>query len=210
MKKYTIDEIISLARAKLDEIGLNDSEMAETDTDNANVNTIIKSCIADAYRTVAMLADVALIEAKDGSGATLSIDSNLVGKISLPSDFLRLVSVRLSSWVSSRDTAVPEDSDLYRMQSNKWVCGSPDMPVAALVNGPDGRALELYKAASTGDTLRSFTYVASIDKNASEVNISDQLADAFIYFVAGLTAVSLQEPVADNLLKIARGLIGVE
>lgn len=210
MKKYTIDNIVSLVRVKLDEIGLNESEMSGNDEDNKNLDTVIKSCISEAYKMVYLMADVTMIEGKDNSGASLAIDSNLVGRVSVPSDFIRLVGIRLSSWSSSKSTAVPEDSPEYRMQSNRWICGSPSQPVVALVNGNNGRVLELYKANSTGDTLKSFVYVPSVSDSATSIEMSEQLSGAFIYFVAGLTMVTFREDVADNFFKIGRNLLGLE
>lgn len=210
MKTFTINEIVNAVRVKLDEIGLNESEMMDAEADNVNLDTVIKSCVSEAYRMVSLLADVSMIEGKDGSGSSLEIGSDLVGVVQLPSDFIRLVGIRLSSWASAKSSAIPEDSPEYRMQSNKWVCGTPKNPVVALVNGKSGRELELYKAISTSDTLRSFTYVASIAENAESVGISDQLSDAFIYFVAGLTMVTFREDVADDFFKIGRNLLGME
>lgn len=210
MKTFTIDEIIKEVRVKIDEIGINESEMMDTEEDNKNLDTIIKSCVSEAYRMVSLLSDVSMIEGKDGSDMQLDIDSGLVGRISLPSDFIRLVSVRLSSWISAKSSAVPEDSMEYRMQSNKWICGTPKRPVVALVNGADGRILELYKAASVNDTLKSFTYVASIDRNSSSVNISEQLSDAFLYFVAGLSMVTFREEIAEDFFKLGRNMLGLE
>lgn len=210
MKVFTINEIVDAVRVKLDEIGLNESEMMDEDADNANLDTVIRSCISEAYKMVSLMADVAMIEGKDNSNASLTIDSNLVGKVAVPSDFIRLVGVRLSSWSSSKSTAVSEDSPEYRMQSNKWVCGSPSQPVVALVNGKNGRALELYKASSTGDTLRSFVYVPSVPDSATSIEISEQLSSAFIYFVAGLTMVTFREDVAEEFFKIGRNLLGME
>jgi hypothetical protein len=58
--------------------------------------------------------------------------------------------------------------------------------------------------------LKSFTYVASISKDAENVGISDQLSDAFIYFVAGLTMVTFREDVADKFFAVGRNLLGLE
>lgn len=210
MKTFTIDTIVKKVRVKIDEIAANESEMMDTSSDNVNLDTVIKSCIAEAYKMVSMLADISMVEGKDGSSSTLTIGADLVGKVSLPTDFIRLVGVRLSSWISAKSAAIPEDSPEYRMQSNKWVCGSPNRPVVALVNGKNGRVLELYKAGYTTDTLASFTYIASISDDATSVQISEQLADAFIYFIAGLTMATFREDVANDFFKIGRNLLGME
>ena len=210
MKTFTINEIVDAVRVKLDEIGLNESEMMDEDADNVNLDTVIRSCVSEAYRMVSLLADVSMIEGKDGSGSALEIGTDLVGVVPVPSDFIRLVGIRLSSWSSAKSSAIPEDSPEYRMQSNKWACGTPSNPVVALVNRKSGRELELFKAKSTSDTLWSFTYVASVAKSAQSVGISDQLSDAFIYFVAGLAMVTFREDVAENFFKIGRNLLGME
>lgn len=210
MKKYTIDQIISKVRTKLDEIAVNESEMIGTEEDNANLNTVIKSCVPEAYRFVSLYAHPNMLEGKQYASGTLSIGADLVGRVGLPSDFLRLLSVRLSSWISSCSAFVDEDSPEYRMQSNKWVSGNKYKPVAALVQTPNGRQVELFKASSTNDTLKSFIYIPVLGDTATEVELSDQTADAFIYYVAALTMVTFREDVANQFFSVARNLLGLE
>lgn len=210
MKTLSIDEIVREVRIKIDEMIANDSELMNQESDSVNLVSVIKSCISEGYRMVSMLADVSMLEGKDGSSASLSIDTNLVGHITLPNDFLRLVNIRLSSWISARSSTIAEDSPAYRMQSNKWGCGNPSLPVVALVHRSSGRQLELYKASSDKDTLTAFTYVPFINSDAASVSISDQLADAFIYFVAGLTMTTFKEDVSNDFFKVGRSLLGLE
>lgn len=210
MRKYTMDQVVSKVREKLDEIAANESEMIGTEEDNANLNTVIKSCVPEAYRFVSLYAHPNMLEGKSYASPALNIDSNLVGRVSLPTDFLRLISVRLSSWISSCSVFVDEDSPEYRMQSNKWVAGNKYHPVAALVQTSSGRQVELYKASSSNDTLKSFMYIPVLVSGATEVSLSDQTADAFIYYVAALTMVTFREEVADKFFAIARNLIGLE
>lgn len=210
MRKYTIEQIINKVREKIDEIAVNESEMIETEEDNLNLNTVIKSCVPEAYRCVSLYAHPNMLEGKQYTSGTLEIDENLVGRISLPDDFLRLLGVRLSSWISSCSSFIEEDSPEYRMQSNKWVSGSKYKPVAALVQTSDGRQVELFKASSSNDKLKAFIYIPVLDASASEVELSDQTADAFIYYVAALTMVTFREEISEKLFAIARNLLGLE
>ena len=210
MKTYSVNDIVSKVRVKLDEIAANESEMNGLEADNVNMDTVIKSCIADAYRLVTMLADASLLEGVHSSSASLTIDEKLVGRVVLPSDFLRCLYVRLSSWSSACSEFISEDSPEYRMQSNKWACGTPSIPVAALVHNGSGRVIELYKAASANDTLSSFIYIPIWSESSDKVKVSDQTADAFIYFVAALTLTTFREDLANDMFKVARGLIGLE
>lgn len=209
MKTFSIDSIVEKVRVKIDEITLNDSNLIG-DVDSENLDTVIRSCVAEAYRMVSLLADASEFEGKDGSSLALTIDSDNVGRVSLPDDFLKLVNIRLTSWKASCSGAVAEDSVEYRMQANKWACGTKYNPVVALVHTSGGRQLELYKASSKDDKLKAFTYIPSIASDATSVGISDQLADAFIYFVAGLTMTTFREDLANDLFKVGRSLLGVE
>lgn len=210
MGTLSVDTIVKRVRIKLDEIELNESEMMGSDTDNANLDAIIKSCIPEAFRSVAMLSDPSLLEGTDGSGLTLTIDSSMVGHVDLPDSVLRVLNIRLSSWIASCSDLIDENSQEYKMQSNKWVCGNPNRPVAALVHTNTGRKVELYKAASATDTLESFNYMDAVSDTDTSIKVSDQTEDAFIYFVAGLTMTSLREDVADDFFKVGRSMIGLE
>ena len=209
MKTYSIDQIIDSVRKKYEEIDANESGMYGT-TDDANFNAVVKSCIADAYRLVILSAESSMLEGKQLANAKLTVDENLVGHVSLPSDFLRGVTVRLSSWQSSPSDIITEDTPQYRMQSDPYACGTSQMPVAALVHTASGREMELYKAKASTDTIKSFVYIPLWQEGSASVEIPEQLANAFIYYVAALSATSLREDVANDFFKVARSLLGLE
>ena len=209
MKQYTIQQIVDEVRIKYDEISSNESDMIGT-TDDSDMDTIIKSCISEAYRFVTVNADLSMLEGKQLEEADLSIDDDLVGHIRLPEDFLRGITFRLSSWNSSASDIITEDTPEYRMQSDPYACGTWQHPVAALVHTASGRELELYKARTKEDTLKSFVYIPNWKKSEESINIPNQLTEAFIYYVAALTATTFREDVANDFFKVARSLIGLE
>lgn len=209
MKTFTTQDIIGLVRTKYDEIGLNESGLVGG-TDDSDIDTVIRSCIGAAYRFVATGADLSMLEGKSFTGAVLTIDSNLVGHTTLPDDFLRGITFRLSSWQSSASDIITEDSPEYRMQSDPWACGTYQHPVVALVHTASGRKLEFYKAKSASDTLKSFIYMPTWNESSYTVDVPDLTAEAFIYYVAGLTATTFREDVANDFFKIARSLLGLE
>lgn len=211
MKTYSIKQIVEQVRIKYDEFGAAESEMIVS-PDNVDMDTIIASNIGAAYHFVMMGADLSMLEGKNlkVDDESLEIDKDLVGHIKLPDDFLRVVTVRLSSWKSSPANVITEGMPEYRMQSDPYACGTFQYPVMAIVNSVEGRFLELYKARTQEDTLKSFVYVPSWSSGNNEVNIPDMLSDAFIYYVAGLTATTFREDVANDFIKVAKGLIGIE
>lgn len=210
MKTLTVNDIIGRVRTVIDEIAANESEMVLTDEDNVNVNTVIKGCIPVAYRYISTKADASMLEGIDGTSWKLEIDKNLVAKVTVPSGITRILNARLSSWDSSFGALLDESSPQYRMQSNKWVCGSPKRPVAALVHSKNGRILELFKASSTTDSLSELTYIPDLVDSGSNVSISDATSEAFIYYVAALTMVTFREDLAESLFSISRNLLGLE
>lgn len=209
MKQYTIQQIMDEVRIKYDEISSNESDMIGT-TDDSDMDTIIKSCISEAYRFITVNADLSMLEGKQLEEADLSIDDDLVGHIRLPEDFLRGITFRLSSWNSSASDIITEDTPEYRMQSDPYACGTWQHPVAALVHTASGRELELYKARTKEDTLKSFVYIPNWEQSEESINIPNQLSEAFIYYVAALTATTFREDVANDFFKVARSLIGLE
>ena len=209
MKTYTISQVVEAVRTKYDEIKPNESDIIG-DTDDSDMDILIRSCINDAYRFVINAADLSMLEGKQLSDAVLTIDDDMIAHVSLPDDFLRGISLRLSSWQSAASDIITEDTPEYRMQSDPYACGTWQHPVAALVHTSTGREVELYKAKSSNDSLRSFIYAPRWDSSSESIEIPDQLSEAFIYYVAGLTATTLREDVANDFFKVARSLIELE
>lgn len=209
MKTLNVSDIINDVRIKLDEICLNESEMLDVVVDNTNLNEVIQSCISAAYLFVYNNADASMIEGKSGN-VPVKIGANLIGEVILPSDFLRLLSVRLSSWNSSFSKIITENSAEYRMQSNKWIGGSPECPVVAIVHSGSSRKLELYRASDLNDTLTEFIYIPTIDVTYGVIDISDRLYEPFLYYVAGLTLTTFRETASTDMFAIAKGLLNIE
>lgn len=128
-----IDELKLRVRAKLDELGVNDSDMMDIDKDNKELDTMIEMSAVDALRYLRMNADVSMLEGVDGSSAEFELDENLVGTVVVPSDFLRVKNIRLSSWYGSPSKVITDDSAAYLMQKDEYACGCPERPVVAIL-----------------------------------------------------------------------------
>lgn len=209
MKTLKVDDIIEEVRKKLDEVNANEQEEGYSDEENDNVDNLIKSCIPEGYRLTILAAPQSMLVGKAVENPDLGIDDKMVGTLSLPKDFLRLVNVRLESWISSCSNFITEDEPQYRMQSNSWVCGNPYSPVVAVVDTNEGKKLELYKAKTNTDSLKTFTYIPVAD-TTSDISIPNQLVGSFIYYTAGLVLAAYKEDNAEDCFKIARSLMGLE
>ena len=214
MKTYSIEQIIEQVRIKYDEFGSDGGEMVVF-PDNMDMDTIIASHVGAAYRFVMFNADLSMLEGKTlADDSRFKIDDDMVGHLPLPDDFMRGVTLRLSSWKSSPSNIIEENSTEYRMQADPYACGTAEQPVVALIHTNNGKELEFYKAKTKEDKLKSFVYVPvptdDLYTGSGDIQIADQLSDAFIYYVAGLTATTFREDVANDFFKVARSLIGLE
>ena len=214
MKTYSIEQIIELVRIKYDEFGAHESEMVVF-PESMDMNTIIASNVGTAYRFVVFNADLSMLEGKTlADDSAFSIDQELVGHLPLPADFMRGVTARLSSWKSSPSSIIEESSTEYRKQADPYACGTAEYPVVALIHTNHGRELEFYKAKTKDDTLKSFVYIPAPTDDfyigTGSIQVADQLSDAFIYYVAALTATTFREDVANDFFKVAKSLLGIE
>lgn len=74
--------------------------------------------------------------------------------ITLPEDFLLLLSLRLSDWERPVREVLRPDNWLYRLQNRRWegLRGSPSRPLAFFTTDDEGRpALELFSSEPGAD-----------------------------------------------------------
>lgn len=209
--KMRVDELKMRVRAKIDELGPNDSDMIDIDKDNKELDRIIKDCALGALQYLLMNADVSKLDCKE-ENPPASISSENVAVVQLPDDCLRVVSVRLSSWRSSATDIVTENSPAYLMQADPYACGTPERPVAALVHPGGKRSLELYKASKQGDSC-TLHYVAVPVYDSSvlgdeSVEVPMLLEHAFVYHVASLVMQAYGEN-GTALAETAKQLAGI-
>lgn len=114
------------------------------------------------------------------------------GFISLPSDYLRLVSLQIKGFKRDIVNLITPDDPLYKLQTNEFVRGSKNKPVAFLaqkVIGGTARQVIHYFSLNAGDThiTEQFVYVALI----SAENFNSYLLDGLGWLAASKTLVAL-------------------
>lgn len=208
----TVREIVSRVRSAIDELMENDSEFLRQSSDEGNLTSVIVDKIGYALSYVLENAPADSLDSSAYSTLTpseaqrFSITSDLVGKLILPADILRIVEARLSSW-SMFPIPEPSTSQVYLMQQDTYARGSWDRPVNILTYEGSDKMLEMYCAKSTSDTLK-FVFIRkpsaySTDNMDSDVPVPKSLQAALIYQVAGLSMVAFREEVAASLFSIA-------
>lgn len=212
-----VSEIVTRVRAAIDELTQGNDDFLHSTEDSQNLTKIIIDKIGYALQHVIENAPLEKLDSdsfeKLSAGelaANFSIDGNMIAKVKLPSNVLRIIEARLSSW---SQFPVPESdkSQVYLMQQDKYARGSWDRPVTIMTWHGADRFLEMYCAKTIQDTLE-LVFIrkpqpVTIAENAStdpDVKVPSQLYASFIYQVAGLTMVAFREDVAGQLFAIAQ------
>lgn len=208
-----IDDLKYRVRTKIDELGSNDSDMIDIDRDNKQLDVMIEGAAVDGLRYLLLRVPLESLKGDKSTEAVTINSESLVGTVNLPADFLRLKSVRLSSWHRSLSSVVTDDSSSYLMQKDAYACGVPERPVAALIEGTT-RQLELYKAASTSDTLSMYYIpIPKISKNTlgdKEMDVDVSLEEPLVYVVSSMVMQSYKDfDLSAKLLSTADTLLGL-
>jgi hypothetical protein len=141
--------------------------------------------------------------------------TTLVGTLKLPTDLLRIIEARLSSW-SHFPIPKPSTSQEYMMQQNQYARGSWDRPVNILTHNSTDKVLEMYCAKTTSDTL-NFVFIRKPDIGnldtehmSQDVDVPSALEASLVYQVAGLTMVAFREDIAATFFAIAQRYLDPE
>ncbi len=212
MKKLRRSEICSKVLAFLDELGENDAAFILSDKDATELTTIIGEVTPLSVRNVHLNAPNYLLDGEkytvgqNGSSEVTSgryaIADTLKVTIGLPTDFLRLVSVKMSSWMAPITGAITEDMPEYRMQANEYMRGTATKPVCAYVRISDELpGLELYSAKAADDSVSNLTILrepswgrdGAVSTTEDSIAICSRLVDSVIAQITGQTLLALGE-----------------
>lgn len=143
-----------------------------------------------------------------GNGAkTVPVSVKNAGRAKLPTDFLRLVSFKMTEWKQPIDNLYMPSDEMAKRQANIHTRAGVVKPVGVLKKLADGYAIDYYSVSSEQDThsLDEFLY---IKKDTAE-NIADtQLVDAMCWICAGKTLGVLGEnALANQCYENAKGLM---
>lgn len=193
---YKIPNIMRDVRITLDENKVSEQLIADEDIDTLSLNDIIRSKIVEAVRRVETAAPAYLLEAGHNFGDAVYWGEQESGWILLPEDFMRLVSFRMSDWERTIYAAISADEPLYAKQSSRYkgIRGCAQKPVCAIVNRPEGKALEFYSCRSKDAYVSQATYIPypRIDK-CDGIDICEKCYPAVIYTAAALVLTTYGE-----------------
>ena len=211
-----VSEIVTRVRGVIDELMENDSDFLRESEDEKNLTQIIVDKVGYALQYVIANAPLDKLDdselstptsAETGSG-NFAVDSQtLEATFKIPTDCLRIIEARLSSWTHA-PIPVRSSSPVALMQQDEYAKGSWDRPVNVLTYGSDGRrSLKMYCARATTDTL-VFVFIRKPDTStislSTNITVPSQLEASLIYHIAGLVMTAFKDDVAASLFAIAQ------
>lgn len=207
MVEYAVSDLVKDVKVLLDRNQESAGLLAPSDSDTLSQAELIESKIVDAARII--LSDAPEVEGTSCKNAVTWTDSNgyYVGKMVLPTDMLRILSVKAEGWNRPAEI-ISESDDAYKYQNCKYgVRGNPERPIAAIVHTANGKSIELYTSTKQDATL-AFIYV-QVPSITTEQKISlpSVLKDSILYMAGYLTCISLGDTdTASGFLGVARKL----
>lgn len=209
MVEYAVSDLVKDVKVLLDRNQESAGLLAPSDSDTLSQAELIESKIVDAARIILSEAPEDMVEGTACTNEVTWTDSNgyYVGKMVLPTDMLRILSVKAEGWNRPAEI-ISESDDAYKYQNCKYgVRGNPERPIGAIVHTANGKSIELYTSTKKDATL-AFIYV-QIPSITTEQKISlpSVLKDSILYMAGYLTCVSLGDTdTASGFLGVSRKL----
>lgn len=192
MTWVSLDDLVAEVRVTLDENAVQSSYLG-ANADNLELDGIIRAKLPEAARDVTEAAGVELLEPIQMATTVTTRDGG--GVLSVPDDFLRLVSLRMEGWNRSVTVAAAEGSDIDRMQRNKYVRGTSTKPVCVLSHDASGKKVLEYFGASGAVEKALYMPLPQVKTRdgVEKLGISVLLRQAIVRRAAGLTLMSRGE-----------------
>lgn len=211
MTNYAVSDLVKEVKVILDR-NQESAALVPDDSDTLSQRTLIQSRIVDAAKLILTDASSQLVEETKLTDSKVSWQSSYeayVGRVKLPSDLIRILSVKVSDWIRP-GKLITENDDEYKLQSCRFgIRGNVERPIAAIVHAGGERYIELYTSNSNDATL-DLSYVKLPFIQDGMIELPQTLVDAVKYMTAYLACVSLGDnDTANGLQSVAKKLAGI-
>lgn len=182
-------QIIQAVKVRLEELTpFSEGMVVLTPGDDVKpVTSYIDSLLNESADEVKMLLPLHMLPPV-AINAAVTINSEGVGILELPSDFLRLHSIKSPQWERDVTHAISTDHPLYALQRNKFTRGKTAKPVVVINHTGAKRILELYSVSST--TLDKKLYI----KRTAAEELPDGLTPYLVLMCAIKVSNAMERP----------------
>lgn len=188
--------LINKIKTRIDEICASGDTIIAVGVENTKpYDSIIEELLDESALEILLKAPFYRLDISRGTmKATRDSADDKIGHLTLPTDFLRLVSLRMDEWKRPVTEFAIEGDEVALRQSNKYLRGGVAKPVAVLSKTDEGYRATYYSVNSS-HSVSEFLYI----KRDKAENIADsQLVDAMCWLCAAKTLGVLGE---NNLAK---------
>lgn len=155
-----------------------------------SIDEIIESKIIDGALYVEQNCPVDMLEAGHNFGGDIvweSVEGHGSGYIVLPSEFMRLISFKMSDWVRGVTVAIDDTHPKYALQGSRFggIRGCPQNPVVAIIQNNMGKVLEFYSCSGgSGVRVSSSSYRPYPSISEGRIEFSERNYRAVVYAIA--------------------------
>ena len=204
------EQLINKVKTRIDEVSASGDAIVDVGVENTKpYDSIIEELLDESAMEVLLKAPFYRLPVADGksaANATKDSSDNKIGKLNLPEKFVRLVSLKMQSWLQPVTAfALPGDA-VATKQSNKYIRGGVAKPVAVLYKGGTQPYAHYYSVATENDhKVEELLYIEK--KTALEME-GTEMENAMCWICAGKTLGVLGEKgLADLCYENAKGLM---
>ena len=162
-------------------------ELSLITDDTLMLDKYIAELLPEAVLFIQMNKKEGVLNGKKHLGCKLSLVNEEYGVITLPEDYVRLVSLKLDIWKRPCYTVSQLGSFAENAQTKKYMRAGNCSPVC--IESPTGDALQLNVYPASGDSIpvvEYFLYEARYDSSKGLATNNDSLLRAVAYQCAGL------------------------
>lgn len=193
---YQLADIVRDVKVVLDENMSSEELLALEDIETLSMEDIIESKVEEAVRRVESVAPINMLESGHNLIDSLFWNGDGSGFVVLPDDFMRLMAFKMSDWERVIHDAISVNDPIYLKQSSRFkgIRGNKQKPVVAIVNRPEGRALEFYSCDNENATMEIGVYrpYPKVDEYKG-VEISERCYRAVVYTIGALVLITYGE-----------------
>lgn len=202
-----VDKLIEDVRVAIDLNRRNDSLEEEGDPETLETDEIIRGCICESIDQVHLDAPVWMLESQN-LPTDFQLDGKGCGKMTLPSDFLRLVAFKMSDWGKAVFEVFLPGELGYEKQQSRWkgIYGNPQDPALTVEPGVSGLILKSYSSSSSG-ALEYALYVPMARIESGKVKISQKCYKAAVNHIGALVLATLGENNSQTLMEMRNSIL---
>lgn len=201
--------LINKVKTRIDEVSASGDVIVDVGVENTKpFDSIIDELLDESALEILLKAPFYRLPVYKATNLTAKKDTNddKIGSITLPNDFIRLVSFKMKGWLQPvLSFALPGDAVAIK-QSNKYIRGGVAKPVAVLYKDDTSMYINYYSVASASDhEVTEFNYIKRLTADGIT---DDQLVDAMCWICAGKTlGIIGEKALSDLCYENAKGLM---